>query len=144
MLDLGKEIIFFGIVEAILFVLKSIFVRNEIVSPLCYLNDIWVFLFIYFFYFLSCVFRFLIFLVCIFLFGCWEKWGTRKKKKFPNFSRFSILIFLELFCSRKKNPAYGHRRRRKRVAEKFIFIESVLQVIVFSVLKNMRDVREWG
>ena len=31
---------------------------------------------------------------------CWEKWGTRMKieKKNPDIFRFSVLIFLELFC----------------------------------------------
>ena len=71
-------------------------------------------------FFLSCVISFFIFPVYIFPFGCWEKWGTRKKtktKKIPDFSHFLVLIFLELFCSRKtKNLLKDMEDKENRIA----------------------------
>ena len=100
----------------------------------------WDMSFLFFIFFLSCVVSFFIFLVYIFPFGCWEKWGTRKKKKIPDFSRFSVLIFLELFCSRKTKNLLKDMEDKKSE----LLIERVVQVIFFSVLKKMRDCREWG
>ena len=67
-----------------------------IVSQFYYSNEIQVF----FLYYIKCFF-FLDFSP----FGCWENWGKIRKTKLfcSNFSRFSILVFLKLFCLRKKN-----------------------------------------
>ena len=124
MLDLGKEIIFFRIVclfwNLFLFGMRLFFssvirMRSE-----------------FFFYHVFLGFWF-------FRFGCWEKWGTRKKtnKKIPDFSRFTVLIFLELFYSRKTKNLLKNIEEK----ENELLIERVLQVIFFSILKKMRDER---
>ena len=61
-----------------------------------------------------------------------------KKEKIPDFSHFLVLIFLELFCSRKTKNLLKDMEDKKNE----LLIERVVQVIFFSVLKKMRDRRE--
>ena len=99
MLDLGKEIIVF------FWYCRSYFVCFEIYFCLewdCFLvllfkwDMSFIYLFIYFYFFIMCFFSF-------FIFPIWmlRKVGNEKEKKISNFSHFLVLIFLELFCSRK-------------------------------------------
>ena len=64
-----------------------------------------------------------------------RKVGSRKKKN-PDFSRFSVLIFLSCFIQTKS------LLKDMEEKENELLIERVLQVIFFSVLKKMRDDRE--
>ena len=69
-----------------------------------------------------------------------EKSGERERKqtkKILDFSRFIVLIFLELFYSRKTKNLLKNIEEK----ENELLIERVLQVIFFSILKKMRDDR---
>ena len=89
-------------------------------------------------FFLSCVVSFFIFPIYIFPFGCWEKWGTRMKieKKIPDFSCFSVLIFFELFFSRKTKSLLKDMEEKEN--------ELLWEGFVGDFFLSFEDERCWG
>ena len=114
-LDLGKEIIFFGIV--CLFWNLFLFGMRLFLSSVIRMRSK---------FFLLCV-------VSFFIFPVWmKKVGNEKEKKILVFLVSQFWSNLELFCSRKTKNLLEDMEEK----ENELLIKRVLQVIFFSILKK--------